>query len=474
MKYESFSKADFHLFIQAIIFGGCFILPLIIANYEYRDDVVRAVTGYPGWSMMGRPLADYLFKFVLAPGGAVYPSVLLLLLSLVCISVSCVFIKKSLKITGGILSYLSVLIIFFNPFLLQNYSYQYDSLPMSLGMCFATIAASLNDKKWFLLAKCVLLSSAAAFYQPCINMFIGIFAFKIFLMLKDNKLLCMICYSIFKNVIVFSVSCIIYYFVWYVWFAEGHRDSINGGLITNLLENNVYAFDHYIKPFLDKRMLVFILIPACFSIFSISNLIRNNHFSYKKNGIILFLCFVALVFSLLGPFAFLSERPAGVRVILTIGIIVCFILHLIDNLNMKMGVKFLIITPMLFLFFSKSFYYGAFLIKQKEYENAVLQHIVQQDILTKFDEIFFYGSLGLSPSAKVIVKENPYIIALFGASENWIMKRKAYDIGLFNINKDWEGAYEDFCKNNCSLFYSNASYNIYSKFPYAAVVLKEK
>ena len=116
-----------------IIFSSViYVLPLIIANVSYIDDMGRSIDGY-GWIRDGRLLADYVVKGITFGNGIVTVFPFSLILSAVIYAVSGVVISSVLFEIDSKLKRLSSFVFISSPFLLENMAYKFDALPMSLA-----------------------------------------------------------------------------------------------------------------------------------------------------------------------------------------------------------------------------------------------------------------------------------------------------------------------------------------------------
>lgn len=156
-----------------------FVYPIIHANAYYLDDYYRTASGSIAFAGVGRPLAGVVmgiislhhwFIFDVAPLpqilSAVFLSVTLSILSFVLVDITEATVVLSLSF------------VFCSFWFLQNLSYRYDSLTMSLAICLALLPFVLRKVESivciFLNCLCVIL--CLDLYQPAINAFL-VFAF---------------------------------------------------------------------------------------------------------------------------------------------------------------------------------------------------------------------------------------------------------------------------------------------------------
>ena len=162
-----------------IVFSVSFLycIGLIISGRNYLDDYGRYTHGYTSWSSNGRPFADLVMNIINLGNPIVDISPLPLIIALLCLSVMGVLISRRFTKDANVtaLSAMSITIIA-NPFLLENLSFKYDILAMSLSMLvislpFVAIMVTTSLTCRFIISSaCVFLS--LGLYQSSIGIFI--------------------------------------------------------------------------------------------------------------------------------------------------------------------------------------------------------------------------------------------------------------------------------------------------------------
>lgn len=136
------------------IFGGLFILslfyilPIILADRFFVDDLGRNYLGYYWWDHNGRLLANGIMKVL----SDFHPTVmdfspLTLILGIACLSLSLVLFSK--KYFSHYASKLQIGMLFFtlvSPFLIENLAFKYDSMLMLIGLSFVFLCFSLSKE----------------------------------------------------------------------------------------------------------------------------------------------------------------------------------------------------------------------------------------------------------------------------------------------------------------------------------------
>ncbi|AVP96866.1 hypothetical protein C7S18_06470 [Ahniella affigens] len=153
------------------------LLPIILADRPFNDDVVRQATGFYGWNANGRHLSNLLMR-VLALGQSrlVDLSPLPQLMALPILAVGSLYWLQRIRIQSVGMAILVALPIGAQPFYLENLSYQFDAGFMALGCTAALFAASRfrRDAGGIAIAAVALLA-CFGLYQPAINVFLVAF-----------------------------------------------------------------------------------------------------------------------------------------------------------------------------------------------------------------------------------------------------------------------------------------------------------
>ncbi|MCL8077173.1 glucosyltransferase domain-containing protein [Enterobacter hormaechei] len=163
----------------AAVFAILFSFPFIASNIYYVDDIYRSMTGFGGWTGMGRPGADILNSlFSLEFGSTVDVAPLTQIFSAILLFLSYLLCGKSLSINKYSIYTFAFLPIIINPFFIQNMAYRYDSFSMAFAV-FSVCASFYYSRKpghINLLSSVLLSVISLCMYQSALNIFIGITA----------------------------------------------------------------------------------------------------------------------------------------------------------------------------------------------------------------------------------------------------------------------------------------------------------
>jgi len=159
-------------YLWVVVFSVIYVLPLIIANVSYVDDMGRAIDGY-GWIGDGRLLADYVVKGVTFGNGIVTVFPFSLILSAVIYAMSGIVISSVLFEIDSKLKRLSAFVFISSPFLLENMAYKFDALPMSLSVFFAVLPFLIKDTIRFFVTSVICLVITFHLYQTSAMLYFG-------------------------------------------------------------------------------------------------------------------------------------------------------------------------------------------------------------------------------------------------------------------------------------------------------------
>lgn len=172
-------KQERGLFLGLILLYVVYILPILLANRHYQDDLARSLYGATGWNNDARPL------------GNVAPLSLLLSVPLLAYTVI-LYAKQYLPAPTQILPALNIgFCVIANPFFLYNLSYQFDSLTMVLALCAAILPYVIPPKKALykiFLFSFILCMVTLTTYQPCCGVYISLWFLELFFMILSSHL----------------------------------------------------------------------------------------------------------------------------------------------------------------------------------------------------------------------------------------------------------------------------------------------
>ncbi|EJP5179389.1 glucosyltransferase domain-containing protein [Salmonella enterica] len=186
-----FSDKDSRLFLSVLVaMLSVYVLPIILADRLYIDDILRSQLGYTFWSPNGRPLADLLMSALSFFGSNIadlspLPLVIALAIFSLC---ALLYFKANIAEIGAIPSTIIMFFVIANPFLLENLSYKFDVLPMITSISILLIPFIFKPTSKFGFAMSILMIvSSLCFYQASIGFYVCLAVIEYFLSFK-NKL----------------------------------------------------------------------------------------------------------------------------------------------------------------------------------------------------------------------------------------------------------------------------------------------
>ena len=163
MLSDSFKKYNAVVFI--------FVLPIILANQYYIDDIGRAAFGYKKWGVDGRPVADMVMSFLNFSGRMVDLAPLPILLSVVMLSISFSLYRKNF-LDDSKWSFIVPLAFLANPAIISFFSYRFDVFTFSFAITAAFLLYTYRTKKFALdiIIGSILATLVLSTYQAVINL----------------------------------------------------------------------------------------------------------------------------------------------------------------------------------------------------------------------------------------------------------------------------------------------------------------
>lgn len=470
IKNMQFSYKQSLIFYFSLL--AIFLFQIINNDLPYRDDQVRILRGND-WAFMGRNMADIVMHILTFSYYKLSNiSQLTFILSITVLSftfskfIHLSFIKKD------IINHFALSFVVLSPFYLQNFSYQYDNLTMSLGICFSLFAFILKwDKKINLFCSILLLSGAIFFFQPVSNIFVILVISNIFITFKDKK---EVGITIAKGIFIYFVSVNLYYFLFKHYFelTSSNRATLVGvNQIFNTFEQAVTILGKFLNPFIMSPVAIFIVVPLLLFFLSIILSVIKE----KENILIKILKILSPLFIIIfiwGPFIMLEETFARPREFVALGIILS-IIFINNNENIaKIKNINLFITLCFSLYCISLCYQYANLAKQEYSYNQMLTEWISKDInsnkeLYNKKLVYLNSHPDYSPGSKIILNNQPFLQYVQMPYYNWFSRFYLENRGVMNVYKDITNIDDQYdwkaicVEKNAKLMIENKYYNIY-------------
>lgn len=158
--------------------GLIYVLPILLADRYYQDDLARSLYGATGWVGDGRPLTEWVMQ-LLSGGQAtivdLYPLPLFLGLAALAYAMTLYARQAFPDWQDSTLLTAALGLVLAQPFAMANLSYRFDSLTMllALSLCFVlyALSPSLGGPR-LALAGAVMAVLVMGLYQPASGMFL--------------------------------------------------------------------------------------------------------------------------------------------------------------------------------------------------------------------------------------------------------------------------------------------------------------
>lgn len=153
-----------------------YVLPLILADYPYIDDNWRSLAAGMGWSGEGRLFTQLFYNWLTFTGAA--PNIFPLPLLIATLAMTWALTRLTFHYFAEptFTHCLVVLAFWYNPFFLQNLSYQYDGPAMALSLVAVIFAITFRSvsRVQQLVVPAMLIALGLGLYQVSINVLVGL------------------------------------------------------------------------------------------------------------------------------------------------------------------------------------------------------------------------------------------------------------------------------------------------------------
>ncbi|HDJ8571058.1 TPA: glucosyltransferase domain-containing protein [Escherichia coli] len=400
-----------------------FYLPFLLSDLPFRDDLSRTYWGFVGLSQLGRPLADIVYSLVGFGYEGVNLSPMPKIIALLIILSSAIFSYRTLFNSIGATGLLSLSIFFANPFIIQNFAYQYDCFPMALSILLATLSVLYRPRSsyFYFLSASFLLTSAISLYQASIFIAASLYLCKITIYFVNDRnrrdvfIECML--TLLSSF--FSIAC---YMVILLFVENGvsKRASITGpsGVISNIefLLDRLNSLYH--------SVYIFFIILSLVLIFS---LLRIFILKRYINLCVILLILVALLGSSLLPSVILKEGFAGPRVLMSICSVFIFIS--IIATGKEKYVYAMVLSVLMMHSMSISYAFSGD-IKAQYDRYSMISSLVYKDI----DNYVSSNTAKIYISCKSTPSQREYVFYKFNNHIAWLNPEEAWAIRFFIRN----------------------------------------
>ncbi|MGF6204317.1 glucosyltransferase domain-containing protein [Pseudomonas frederiksbergensis] len=355
-----------------------YVLPLILADYPYIDDNWRSLAAGMGWAGEGRLFTQLFYNGLTFTDAAPNIFPLPLLIATVAMAWALSRLTFHYFAEPTFTHCLVVLAFWYNPFLLQNLSYQYDGPAMALSLVAVIFAITFRSASRVqqLVVPALLIALGLGMYQVSINVFLGLCALEL-LRTASARLP----WPEWWRLIGWKAAQVA--LAWLIYFATAgaymsqHRTQLLNGEVAPLLQIETSA-----ARVLEKVMLLFhggfgwvfaglLLCAAAGAVL----LIGQQETGPKKTvlGFVCLLIIPVVVFLVPGAALFFRDFNEGARTLMGFSVVLLLLFYLshLALTALHPRLPLLLLIPLLAML-SLSFAYGRVLVLQKTFANTAL------------------------------------------------------------------------------------------------------
>lgn len=371
-----------------------YVLPLMICNVYFNDDVARSIRGYYAWENNGRPLATVIMKFV--TGGhsisIVDGSPFYLILGLVILAYTCtLFARKHLSTFSWISKSMVMMFVVICPFLLENLSFKYDVLFMLLSLSIAYFLYAFDEqfsRIGRLIISSLFICVIFCFYQGSICAYIILAVFECIEGLLHNDQVKTVITRVIERIASLGIGAILYeLIITYIVHLDAYSRDHSGLVSLNVqglqhYMNNIIGYKHLIESIIPYfKVTLIILLIAC--IVSIISVMYKKIWAEQKVTIIrkfvntlgILLCVLLMIPVGLLPVTALKYPVFCPRTLIGLTAVSMMIGMALAYLAKKKRVIHILTVCILIFAFTFSASYANTLKAQKDYEEEIAQNV---------------------------------------------------------------------------------------------------
>lgn len=366
-----------------------YVVPLILADYPYIDDNWRSLSAGMAWAEQGRLFTQLFYNALTFTGAAPNIFPLPLLIAIVAMASALTSLTFHYFPQPTVTGCLVLLPLWYNPFLLQNLSYQYDGAPMALSLVAVTYAITFRhpsrNVQW--LVPSFLIALALGLYQISLNVFLGLCCLEL-LRAADEKMP----WPQWGALIGWKLAQVL--LGWLIYCATAYPFlGQNRTLLLNWSAQPLLQIDVNIARVLEKVMLLFhggfiwvfavLLFCAIAGAALVGKSIVGRKESVPKRLLIGLLCLLTVPLVLLlvsGVALIFRDFNEGARTLMGFAVLLVLLSYLshLALASVHERLPLLLLVPLLAML-SLSFAYGRVLTVQKTFATSAL-YSLERDI----------------------------------------------------------------------------------------------
>ncbi|EJG2209542.1 TPA: glucosyltransferase domain-containing protein [Proteus mirabilis] len=396
------SYKKYLIFIAPVLYMAFFINN----GTPYIDDLGRNSISY-GWSHDGRYLSTIIY-YIASLGTFVNIHPIPTILASLLVFLSGLIIANSIEIKDIKYSILFSIIPLSGPFIIENFAYKWDSLPMSISMLIATIPLLVvNRIFYYFLVSIISIVSILFIYQSSIFIYtISIIIYTYYLVCVNRKDASEILQIISISILSFLIS-IASYFVIISIIGSGYKES-RGSTVNISSESISYILSNFKYVFKMTSLVIdgpYIIPLVIMSISILFLLIKNKKITIKNR--ILFIIFLFSSFFLsFATFILIKNQVTALRIATPFNYFVFLIFYFLFISNNKIFKLCIVIYLVTGVIVSAS--YNNAIKSQYNFEkNLFLSNI--SGVLDGRKKLVIIGESRPSPEAQEITKAIPHL-----------------------------------------------------------------
>lgn len=392
-----------------------YVLPVILADRPYIDDLGRSVLGYTWWGLNGRPLSD-MVMIALSMGSPILdlsPLPMLLGISVMSLALAA-YMDKAMHDRAAKEKLLVCFCFLANPFLLECLSYKFDSLTMLLSAAILFVPFTIQARvslAWIVTVICLI--SSLSLYQASIGIFVILTFLECAFFVSSNK-------DIIKSALSRAIQFGLGYFLYTKIvlplssggnYVKNHSEFISLSNPDELLQN-IDGIANIVRSYLESlpKLVIYLyalMAVACLALMLI-DAIRSKQ--TVKAIIIISMPFAAALFSVL-HILLLKDAVIAPRVFISASAFLLMNAMIICKGISGFRFSYTLLVPFIFCSFSLSYAYGNALKQQKMMDENLIASLSYDinNIDKKPSNISFIGVAPSAPQRDLAIKRMPII-----------------------------------------------------------------
>ena len=420
----NFNEKDRRIFFSLLAISAVYIFPLILTGRLYVDDLSRSLYGNAGWVTDGRPLATLVMEILNLGKPILNLSPMIQIMSVMILSLSLtLYAKENLRDKEEGMVILCLFSLIANPFFIENLSYKYDSLPMSLSIAAILSPFSINaaGTKWINnIVSVFFVITSLCFYQSSIGLFVIFSLIQCCLLVIGTKI------NIGELVFVLA-NRILQLIISYVIYKKFIADKLVGGSYALshagivkisldsavIIKRNIKGVCEYLIILLKSYPEILIIFLAIAAVIGVFNLLI---LSWKKNRNCFAIAFIFPIPFLIVVFSFLHlvvlKNPVfAPRVFTSFGGVLFFLSLCILLLKISIKIKYSIMVPFVFTSFVFMYSYSSVSQAQDKIDTLIASSIYNgiNNNKVKGNKVSIYGRVPISSELALASKKIPLL-----------------------------------------------------------------